>query len=164
MDERRAELEMPERRSMFKGINWGLFLGFCVVAISIYLAGTRIAERIPHSLHGNLHGSFSGTLVDGGGGSRSEFMSEWEVASFLRMSHDEFERLVGRGELEGTYTVFTVERTVMRVPTVDGARDVQVHGGIVERPIFIEYETITVDQRVFSRERVYEWLMARIDG
>jgi hypothetical protein len=151
--------EKPTQNKSLK-FNWALFLGCCVIALSIYSAGGRIATRIPHSLHGNLHGNFSGTLT-GNNDSFQEFMSEWEAARFLGMSRDEFTNIVATGELSGTYTVFQVERTVWNS---SGGFVVTMHGSdglAAVQPI--EQETVIVDHRVFSRERLVEWLLNRMD-
>jgi len=139
--------------------NWALLLGLCVVAISIYLTGSLIAGQMPHSLHGH----FSGTLMDGGRGvSDQEFMSEWAAAHFVGLSHEEFAVIVESGELAGTYTVFQIERMVM-IRRGEYERYV-VADGVAEMPVRIEYDTIVVDHRVFSRERLAEWLLGRMDG
>jgi len=162
MDEQRTNIEIPESPSIFRGFNWGLFLGFCVVAVSIYMAGSLIAGRMPASLHGQLHGNFSWSLVDGGGGLQSEFMSEWQAAHFLMIPHENLERLIEAGELVGIYTVFTVEHRERR-PVV-GRSEVMSDGTVLkEVPMPTEYDIVLVEQRVFSRERLAEWLLARID-
>ncbi|MCL2874477.1 MAG: hypothetical protein FWE29_06075 [Defluviitaleaceae bacterium] len=141
--------------------NWALFLGLCIVALAIYSAGVRIAAHMPHSLQGH----FSGSLMAGSNPDR-EFMSEWEAAAFLSMGHDEFLSILNSGELEGTYTVFQVERMVWGRPfenydewSVTVNRD-----EIVEVPQRMDYDIVTADHRIFSRERLTEWLLHRIDN
>ena len=110
-----------------------------------------------------LSGHFSGTLTENNHTFR-EFMSEWEVAHFLMMSHEELERLIESGELNGIFTVFQVERTVMRRDSEEWIIERSGNPSAIARPIPIEYETIMVDQRIFSRERLINWLHLRMDG
>ena len=145
-----------------QGFNSALFLGCCAIAASILISGFIIAGRIPSSLHGNLHGSFSGTLTDGG--SSNEFLSEWEAAGFLRIGNDELERIVQAGELDGAYAVFQVERRLWR--EVEFEPQVTTgHRNLTPAPpsVPLEYDIILEDQRVFSRERLAQWLHGRMD-
>jgi len=151
-----------------RNFNWALFLGCCVIALGISVAGGRIANQIPHVMHGNFSGSFmSGT----GHVQESEFMSEWQAASFLMLNQDEFSELIQSGALSGTYTVFQVERRVWQ--WIDEALwwqrvdDVTLYRPSPRphvSPIPTEYDIILVDHRVFSRERLTEWLINRIDN
>ena len=149
--------------------NWALLLGLCIIAISIFAAGRSIASHLPQTFHGHMTGSLTG-----GGtwdSTPREFMSEWEAANFLLMGHDEFNSILRTGELSGTYTIFQVERRewvwaqneygrVLHPPT-----PVPQLGRPVEAvPIPMEYEIVIVDHRIFSRERLSEWLMDRIDN
>ena len=163
MDKQRADYGASDKMIKFQNFNMALFLGCCMVALSILVAGLVIARQIPDSLHGSLHGSFSGTLIDSGGSFR-EFMSEWEAANFLMISDRELERIIESGELSGTYAVFQVERIILRAS--ERSREWVVGGAIAEFavPERIEYDTVIVDQRVFSRERLAEWLLNRMDG
>lgn len=134
----------------FKILTWHFFAGF------------MISRSMPDSFHGSLHGSFSRTLTESGDSFR-EFMSEWEVASFLGLLHEEFESLIETGELRGTYTGFQVERNVWR--PLQPAPEAQVgSGGVAAAPQRIENDTVIVDQRVFSREKLTEWLLGRMDA
>ena len=99
---------------MFQNFGFSLFLGCCVVALGIIIAGLIIARQIPDTLHGSLHGSFSGTLMDGADSPR-EFMSKWEAARFLMMTYEQLGSLIDSGELNGTYAVFQVEEHVWRM-------------------------------------------------
>ena len=153
--------EQPNKNEKRNSFNWALFLGFCIMALSIYVAGHTIAGSIPSTLGGN----FSGTLMNSGGGfSSSEFMSEWEVASFLRISHEDLTRIIESGELDGTYTVFQVESSVMRRNSEEWL--VEHRGDTAEARVSesVEYDNVIIDQSIFSRERITEWLHARMDN
>jgi len=160
--------------------NWALFLGCCVVALSIVSAGHTIANRIPHTLMGSL----TGTLASGTGAAVSQdFLSHWEAPSFLRMEPSDFDDLLESGALEGTYASFQTYRTVIirsDINTVPGAptpaprvfysSDAAVldswmveRAGLGEGALF-ETETIIYNHRVFSRERLTEWLHNRMEG
>ena len=149
-----------------QNFNWALFLGCAVFALSIFIVGLVIAGKIPNSLHGNLSGSFSGTLIDGGNSSPREFMSEWEAAHFLMIPHDDLMKLIEAGELKGAYTVFQVEREVWSSAEDEEPITQRVDGNTImtEVPQRIEYDTIIVDQLVFSRDRLTEWMLARMGG
>ena len=164
MDEQTTDYETSTKNGNDQTFNWALFLGLCIVALSIFITGRIIAINIPNSLHGSLHGNFSGTLMDGSNPSR-EFMSEWETARFLMMSYEELELIIESGELNGTYAVFQVERNVMQSYDISG-QWMTIDGGFTAEIPFrhIEYETIIVDQRIFSRERLVEWLLNRMDN
>jgi len=161
---------MEEQQTPRRNFNWALFLGCGVVALAIIIAGQSIARQIPHTLHGSMHGSFSGTLMDGN--NSSEFISEWEAATFLRLEHAEFIDLLEAGELSGTYTVFSVERMVwsaigdfdlIEFVHPDGRRgSIQAGAPMPVQERQMEYEMVIVDHRVFSRERLTEWLHERI--
>ena len=149
----------------FQNPNIVLFLGCCVVALGIVIAGFVIAGQIPDVMHGSLHGSFSGTLVDGGGSQR-EFMSEWEAAGFLLMTIEQFRSLAESGELTGTYAVFQVERYVWEWEVLEFYAERAGVGsdvGAMPVPAQVIAGTVIEDHRVFSRERLSEWLIARME-
>ena len=158
-----------QKESIHQRFNWAIFLGCCVIALSIHSSGHRIAGRIPHSLHGH----FSGALTDGNFTAR-EFMSDWEAANFLLMDHSEFIRIVESGELSGTYTVFQVERREwwseeiyehMRNRYGDVYEAVIPDRYPIAHSLPSSYEVVfTADHRVFSRELLAEWIMRRIDN
>ena len=147
--------------------NWAIFLGCCVLAFSIYVlavsirsAGVRIANSIPHSSTVHHH-----TIPLQASAPDREFMSEWEAASFLTMDHSEFIRIVESGELSGTYTVFQVERELWRPVDVDPDEWRDTGGGAVQVPVRVEaYDVVIDDHRVFSRERLTEWILRRMDN
>jgi len=176
MDMKDVVVNMGEH-SKGGGFNWALLIGCFAIALGIFLAGGRIADRIPHSMHGSFHGNFStGTHFS----EPREFMSEWEAASFVMMGQAQFNALIQSGELQGTYTVFQVEEQQWHWDDqwhfVEGAwsREVQVFPPAISvdasgwttpmPPRPMEYEMVIVDLRVFSRERLTAWLMERIDG
>lgn len=147
--------------------NWPLLIGLTFIAISIFAAGHSIATRMPHTFHGHMSGH-----ITGGGESSAprDFMSEWEAASFLSMNHDELLSIMRTGELNGTYTIFQVERREWFWPE---RGDIN-HGNpnsvmLAPAPVFpnevsMEYIIISSDHIVFSRERLSEWLLSRIDN
>jgi len=155
-----------------------IFLGCCVIAIGIFAAGNSVANRIPHSLHGNFHGNFSAGMT--GFAEPGEFMGVWEAARFIGLHDAEHVNILVRdGELAGTYTVFQVEERHWRSgdvfwDTQTGLSIQQVHppavrvdawGGVSEVavPTLMEYDIVLVDMYIFSRERLTEWMMTRID-
>ena len=153
MDEQTTNYKTPA-----KSFNVALFLGCCTIALSIVITGQAIAQRIPDSLYGNLNGSFSGTLMDSNNGySSREFMSDWEAASFLMLSIDELEYIIESGEFDGMYTILQTERTV----AVSYDKVINENGIAEER---VEYDTLPFDHRIFSREKLTEWLLGRIDN
>ena len=154
-----TEIKTPFKADRRPGFNLALFLGLCVVALSIFLAGSNIANNIPQSLHGHFSGNFSGSFADSS--SNQEFMSEWLAASFLGLSPDEFAALIDSGELSGTYAVFQVERMIFR--PWDGSERAFTSPGIAEAPVRIEYDTVLMYHRIFSRERLSQWLLERMN-
>jgi len=156
--------------------SWALLLGCCVIALGIFLAGGRVADRIPHSMHGSFHGIFN---TESHMPEPQDFMSSWSAAQFLQLQQEQLMSLVAAGELAGTYTVFQVEermwldswhfhedsgwgRSIVAPPT---AVQVDAWGNVAPVPVQQqEYEMVLTNVYVFSRERLTEWLMARIDG
>ena len=143
-------------------LNGLLILGFCLIALIIHISSLRIAESIPHSIHGH----FSGSLTSGDSFT-SEFMDEWSASLFVGLSDQEFADIIASGELRGTYTTFHVERTVW-LPWEDGEDEglSSIIGNIPEPapPQHVHYDIVLVEHRVFSRERLTEWLLRRIDN
>jgi len=153
-----------------KRFNWALLLGCCAIALSIYIVGNNIANRIPHTMHGSFHGS----LMDGSV-NEQEFMSEWQAALFLTIDYETLNRLVEAGELAGTYTIFQEYRVVWHTPAWwyadDGERQLRMEqmeqSGMAPMPVVPvpqEAEWVLFDTRVFSRERLTEWLLNRMDS
>jgi len=144
--------------------NWAVFLGLCVVAASIFFAANRIANSMPHMLHGN----FSGSLISHDM-SDPDFMSEWQAAGFLRLDHDDFTRLLETGALAGTYTAFETTRLAW-VPISVEDFITEVRRGEFQAsqatpaPEPHEFEWITEYQRLFSRERLTAWLHDRMNN
>jgi len=143
--------------------NWALFLGLCVVALSIFFAGRTIANQAPPV----IHGSFSGSVIGNAhfDDTSREFMTEWQAANFIGMMPEEFDGIIESGELSGTYTIFQVERLAWR--HVHSGSTPTVGSGVSEVaavPTPMEYDIVIADHRVFSRERLAEWLLARIDN
>ena len=156
-----SDYETSEKKKA-QSFNTALFLGCCIMALSILISSIVIANNLPNSLHGNLHGNLTGTFIDGGDSFR-EFMSEWEAARFLGLWHEDLESIIESGELSGTYTIFQVERNIMVAYSGEWITDHRVAHAVVEpRPLV--WETVIVDHRVFSRERLTEWLLERMNG
>jgi hypothetical protein len=142
--------------------NLSLFLGCGLIALSILIAGLVIARKMPDSLHGNLSGSFSGVLTDGSGSSAREFMSEWEAAAFLTIPYDDFMVIAESGELDGVFAVFEVHRTELRAWHEHVEQAAGGGPSEIELPQRVEYVTILTKQRVFSREKLAEWVLGRM--
>ncbi|MCL1862134.1 MAG: hypothetical protein FWF78_01035 [Defluviitaleaceae bacterium] len=150
-----------------KKFNWSVFLGFCVAAVILSFAIANAAATISSHLSNAAHtiAMQNNHLMHQPATQDNEFMNEWEAARFLTFSFDEFNALLQSGVLYSTYAEFEVERRVfarhdgtMWLPQVMSAEPaVQVAA-----PVPIEYETITGVHRVFSRERLTEWLNNRI--
>ena len=146
----------------FSGV---LFLGFCVIAIAILIAGNIIANRLPSTLHGNFHGSLhsANTHVP----EDREFMNEWQAANFLGLWHEDLIQLIDSGELAGTYTTFHVYRQdwsfgIDRYELISSMRD--DNGTTAERPIEVrEPERLATTQRIFSRDQLTKWMNNRIN-
>ena len=151
-----------QNQSPPRGFNWALLLGCCAIALAIYLSGSRISSRIPHVIHGN----FTTPFVQGSfGADDREFMSEWDAARFIMVNPDEFHGIIESGELSGTYTVFQVERREWRIPREFIERaGVGVFEFEAAVPVQQEYDIVITDHRVFSRERLTEWLHNRMDA
>ncbi|MCL1806651.1 MAG: hypothetical protein FWG31_02995 [Oscillospiraceae bacterium] len=70
-----------------------------------------------------------------------EYMNEWEAISYLRMDSDHFFSLLRSGALDGTY--FPLE-TVKQIPDSS--------------------ETITGTIYIFSKHKLDEWMIEKIDS
>jgi len=144
-----------------RNFNFALFLGLFVVALGIFAAGRIIAENLPHSFHGHLTGS----MTYPGTAAARDFMSEWEAAIFLLMNQDEFANLLSTGELAGTYTVFQIERMTWQFAEGENRVIIPPAGAVPAMPVPRgDYEMREIEHRVFSRELLNQWLMARIAG
>ena len=143
-----------------KNFNWAILIGCVFIALAIFFAGDRIAWLLPHSLHGNFHGSLTNDAQF------PEFMSEWQASGFLSMGFDEFDALLQLGEFGGTYTTFRTERRVFRWEDVGQV----IHAGTAEAlapiptPLPTEYDIVIDYRRVFSRDLLSAWLNNRITG
>jgi len=159
MDNQTLDNEKTTQHESASKLNLALFFGLCVIAISILIVGFFIARRIPQTLHGN----FSGMLMDGSVAVREFMTDEWEVAGFIGIWEEDLIALIESGELDGTFTVFEVERTVFDFDfdrwALESDEPIQVPA-----PTINEGETTTEYLRVFSRERLKDWLLARMDS
>ncbi|MCL2279214.1 MAG: hypothetical protein FWC20_07400 [Oscillospiraceae bacterium] len=164
MDNQTLDNEKTMQHESASKLNLALLFGLCVIAISILIVGFFIARRIPQTLHGN----FSGMLMDGGVAVREFMTDEWEVASFIGIWEEDLIALIESGELDGTFTVFEVERTVFdfdQWSLEPDQRSLESNEPIqVPTPTINEGETTTEYLRVFSRERLKDWLLARMDS
>lgn len=147
-----------------KNFNWALFIGCCLIALAILSAGMRIASHIPHNLTSHIHG-FSGH-VSSTNNDHPDFMNNWQAAMYLSLDFDEFQSLVNSGELSGTYASFEVERRIWVRPADDTLWEVDNDAMTAARPVLVpvptEYEIVNDIHRVFSRERLAEWLNNKI--
>ena len=147
------------QRETANSLNLALLLGLCAIAISILIVGALIARRIPQQILGN----FSGMLVNENVAVHEFMTDEWEVARFIGIWEEDLVALVESGELDGTFTVFEVERTVFDFDfdqwTLESNEPVEIPA-----PAISEGETTTEYLRVFSRERLKDWLLARMDS
>jgi len=183
--ENASDLQVPKKTPL-DGFNTALFLGCLVIALGIYFAGWHIANTLAHgipwfAIGGSSGGSFQNFHTQN---EPNTFMTEWEAARFLGLEweHDAFDALIESGELSGTYTAFQVERVdwhnwegeYWMWSGDDYVHEMRVRESHWEAqeitappvPVLIPAERalIIVDHRVFSRERLTEWMMARIDG
>jgi len=161
MEQQTNKHEEAPKRVNIQSFNFALFLGFCVLSISIFAAGNNIAARMTNSMHGH----FSGTLMSGNNfANEREFLTEWEAAHFIGMNQAEFITIVESGELAGAYTVFQLERTVWNHPAMP--EGFYATGELEQQtpPVQIEVYTAPFEHRVFSRERLSDWLLSRIDN
>ncbi|MCL2388120.1 MAG: hypothetical protein FWC89_11335 [Defluviitaleaceae bacterium] len=162
--------------------NWALLLGCFAIAFGIFLAGVTIASHIPHQLSVPWHSqSFHNQPPQHV--EPQEFMTEWEAAIFLSISHFDFRTLVELGELSGTYAAFEVERRVLWPVVIGSNSDMVMYdhrifgfaGEVIHSrlgseivppriasPHEIEHEIVMEYHRVFSREKLTEWLNNRI--
>ena len=111
-------------------------------------------------------------------------MNVWQAAGFVGLQPEEFRQILQTGELTGTYTVFNVQEQQWQhwgtwqsgdvFWDMHTGRSIQVHppavsvdawgGAEVAVPVQQEYEWVDIAVYVFSRERLAEWMIARIDG
>ena len=156
MDAQQTLTPQPPRPTF----NAALFLGLCFVAVSIIISANIIGNRIPHTLHGNLHGNLHSTAIDNTNNDR-EFMSEWQAATFLGMHHEDFIQLIEAGELTGTYFSFPVYRYIWGMSREEFVTEFRDDYNM-PRQIPEPERTLTY-HRVFSRERLTEWMNNRIN-
>lgn len=73
------------------------FLGCCVIAAGIVVAGCIIAVAMPETpvFPGNLHVTTSDGTTQFG-----EYLSKYEAAVYLKLSDEEFETLLSSGRLD----------------------------------------------------------------
>jgi hypothetical protein len=158
-----------------KNFNWAVLIGSVIISVALFVAISEGARRIAFRLPGAgvcrcEHKQFFQPLPPG------EFMLEGHARSFLSMDRQIFNELLQAGELSGTYAVFPQERrrrvyhsTFTLDPDVLVVPDDMVFGEVLpgaaqESETTFEYQTYTHYHRVFSREKLTEWLNNRITG
>ena len=85
-----------------KNFNLSQFLGCCVIAVSIIIAGSYISEEIPDttqvpdSLYVRTQNKYE---------QYANCMSQYDVAAYFDITVDDVYELLNSGELDGTYTM-----------------------------------------------------------
>jgi hypothetical protein len=141
-----------------KKFNWALLIGCGIIALSLSNAMLTSAAIIGSHIS-SANGAFHGSLV-GSNSEQREFMSDWEAAIFLSIGEGDLIALAESGELNGTFTTFQVER--QKWHTVEPYRSGDVIVQMIPQEVEVTYETVTTDQRVFSRRLLEAWLLSRI--
>jgi len=87
-----------------------------------------------------------------------EYMSEWEAATYLRIDHDDFIKLLNEGKFNGTYVGIPVSKTIPDEQAY--AEMTPVPSGAPEPAMPV----ITVDgvRMVFVRSKLDEWMLTQI--
>ena len=85
-----------------KNFNLSQFLGCCVIAVSIIIAGSYISEEIPDTTQvpDSLYVSTQNQYEQ-----YANCMSKYEVAEYFDITVDDVYELLNSGELDGTYTM-----------------------------------------------------------
>jgi hypothetical protein len=174
-------MDEPQKRKKF---NWELLVGCVVIAIALAGAGNHVATNITQNMHGRWCNCTGHTVVHSPSQESGEFLTEWEAAMFLSIDHRKFDTLVQAGELSGTYATFQVERQVWQTVDIHDMRYIRRHEdgvfswseavpsgdfAITAVPIPVQevqgnYEIIIEDHRIFSREKLANWLNSRIEN
>lgn len=78
------------------------FLGCCVIAISIVIAGWIISKELPNTTQvpSNLS-----VLTQTRDEQYGNYLSKYEVAAYLGITDEDVENLFSSGELDGTYAM-----------------------------------------------------------
>ncbi|MCL1882904.1 MAG: hypothetical protein FWF81_04025 [Defluviitaleaceae bacterium] len=164
-----------------KNFNWALLIGCVIIALFVSFAIRSAADTISRHMPNSLHGNFHGSLTSHAQSEPREFMSLWEAANFISMNSDEFTRVLESGELSGTYTTFQVERLVWTRNYHPFMSEDGTFSFDYSRPVPVEpvragnmsiqmigpgdtYEIVIEDHRVFSREKLTDWLNNRIQN
>ena len=85
-----------------KNFNLSQFLGCCVIAVSIIIAGSYISEeipdttRVPDSLDVRMQNQYE---------QYANCLSEYDVAEYFDITDEDVYELINSGELDGTYTM-----------------------------------------------------------
>ena len=90
-----------------KKINISVILGCCIISIGIILAGFIIANKLPETPF--IPNNLSVTTTDGTTVS-NEYLSEYEASAFARVNVDDFQRIIGTGDLDWTFTIIQGNR------------------------------------------------------
>ena len=80
-----------------KNFNLALFLGCCVIGICITISGVLISNKLPETPHfpANLSVTTASSQTE-----FEDFLSEYEVAVFLKISQEDLTKLIVSGELD----------------------------------------------------------------
>ena len=139
--------------------NFALFLGFCILAMSIHFSSVRLSRHMPHPPIVHFPSIANENMPF------REFMNDWQASSFIGMSFDEFEQILATGELSGTYTIFQVERELWVDWGTDEWDDFHADPSYAAQfPVGATFERRIVDHYIFSREKLSTWLMRRIES
>ncbi len=80
-----------------KNFNLSLFLGCCVIGICIIISSILVSNNLPDTTHvpSNLAVTTSNSVSE-----FQDFLSEYEVAAFLRISSDDVSNLIASDEFD----------------------------------------------------------------
>ncbi len=85
-----------------KNFDMSKFLGCCVIGICIVAAGWLISKELPETA--KYPASLAITTSDTGYGQFGDYLSIHEVAGYLRVTTEDVEVLMEKGQLNGVYT------------------------------------------------------------
>ena len=144
--------------------NWALLIGCFLIAGAILIVGNSVAHGVRSISHNVAHipmhmPHFPHSQEPG------EFLRLFEASNFIGIDFDAFHAMLDAGEFSGTYAAFEVERRVYRWEGRD--RWVHADGTFAEWPDIpisppTEFDIITETLRIFSREKLADWMNERI--
>lgn len=83
-------------------IDLSLFLGSCIISLGIIISAWIIAKELPNAL--KVPSNLSVTTSDMGNAQFGEYLSQYEVAAYLRITDEDVNVLIKSGELDGIST------------------------------------------------------------